>query len=58
MNIKEQVQMNLAYDGKEYKYYNIKELASILGKDLSILPYSIRNLLENLIRNYDDSCYL
>lgn len=54
MNIKEQVQMNLAYDGKEYKYYNIKELASILGKDLSILPYSIRNLLENLIRNYDD----
>ena len=54
MSIKKQVQMNLAYNGKEYQYYNIKKLASILGKDLSILPYSIRNLLENLIRNYDD----
>jgi aconitate hydratase len=54
MNIKQQVQMNIDSEDKSYKFYNIQKLATLYDKDLSILPYSIRNLLENLIRNYDE----
>ncbi|OFI49702.1 aconitate hydratase 1 [Floricoccus tropicus] len=34
----------------EGKFYNLKEFAQSYGKDLSTLPYSIRILLENILR--------
>lgn len=40
---------------KEYKYYSLTEAAKLLNQDISKLPYSLKILLENLIRNFDDS---
>lgn len=42
----------LNVDGKEYDYYSLKEAAQKLG-DISRLPYSMKVLLENLLR-YED----
>ncbi len=42
----------LKVDGKEYDYFNLKAAESALG-DLSTLPYSLKVLLENLLR-YED----
>ena len=44
---------SLKVSGKEYKYYSLQDAASKLGKDISKLPYSLKILLENLIRNFD-----
>ncbi len=38
---------------KEYKYYSLQDAAHKLGKDISKLPFSLKILLENLIRNFD-----
>ena len=38
---------------KEYKFFSLEEVASKLGKDISKLPFSLKILLENLIRNFD-----
>lgn len=38
---------------KEYKFFSLEEAASKLGKDISKLPFSLKILLENLIRNFD-----
>ena len=35
------------------KYFSLQELQN-KGKNIASLPYSIRILLENAIRNYDD----
>lgn len=40
----------LEVDGKKYTYYNIPKAAEALGKDLSKLPFSLKVLLENLLR--------
>lgn len=40
---------------KEYKYYSLNDAAKLLNQDISKLPYSLKILLENLIRNFDDS---
>jgi len=35
---------------REYSYYSLEEASKTLGKDLSRLPYSLKVLLENLLR--------
>ena len=44
---------SLKVGNKEYKYYSLQDAATKLGKDISKLPYSLKILLENLIRNFD-----
>ena len=39
-------------DGKK-TYYSITKLQELSGKDISRLPFSIKILLENVLRNYD-----
>ncbi len=39
--------------GKTYHYYNIETAAKALGKDISRLPFSLKIILENLVR-YED----
>ncbi len=39
-------------DGKKV-YYSITKLQELTGKDISRLPFSIKILLENVLRNYD-----
>jgi aconitate hydratase len=43
----------LSAGGKSYQYFSLPKLAAALGKDLSKLPFSLRILLENLLRNED-----
>ena len=45
----------LTINGKKYKYHSFKELEKKTGKKLSRLPYSLRVLLENLLRYEDGS---
>ena len=47
------VRRTLKVDGKEYDYFSLKELEKTLDRDLSSFPYSLKVLLENLIRNND-----
>ncbi|MEM6592101.1 MAG: aconitase family protein, partial [Cyanobacteria bacterium P01_C01_bin.73] len=42
----------LSVNGKVYQYYSLPEAAKSLG-DVSRLPYSLKVLLENLLRNED-----
>ena len=58
MNIQEQVKSQINFKDTQLTYYDMNKLASLLDKDLSILPFSIRVLLENLIRNYDEKLIL
>ena len=58
MNIKEQVKSQINFQDTQLTYYDMNKLASLLDKDLSVLPFSIRVLLENLIRNYDEKLIL
>jgi len=41
----------LSSGDQQYSYFNLPELARVLGKDSSQLPYSIRLLLEGCLRN-------
>ncbi len=43
----------LTAGGKSYDYYSLKEAATKLGADLSKLPYSLKVVLENLLRFED-----
>jgi aconitate hydratase len=45
----------LKVNDQEFKYYSLHQTASKLGKDLSKLPFSLKILLENLIRHYNGS---
>lgn len=47
------VKKTLSVKGKDYSYYSLKELANELGQDFSKMPYSLKVLLENLVRNLD-----
>ena len=42
----------LTVDGKEYDYFSLAEAAKTIG-DVSKLPYSLKVLLENLLRFED-----
>lgn len=44
---------SLAFAGREYFYYPLAQLQTRYEVDLDGLPYSIRLLLENAIRNFD-----
>lgn len=44
----------LTANGKEYTYYSIPKAAKALGVDFGKLPFSLRILLENLLR-YEDN---
>lgn len=41
------------HNGRAYRYHSLPALADHTGKDLSRLPYSLRILLENLLRQED-----
>ncbi len=43
----------LTVGGKEYDYFSLTRAAEILGKDLTRLPFSLKVLLENLLRFVD-----
>lgn len=43
----------LKSSGKDYSYYSLKEAEKSLGKEISRLPYSLKVLLENLLRFED-----
>ena len=42
----------LSVDGKEYDYFSLEEAAKLIG-DVSKLPYTLKVLLENLLRHED-----
>ena len=43
----------LTVDGQSYIYYNLDAVAGLKGATVSTLPFSLRVLLENLLRNED-----
>jgi aconitate hydratase len=43
----------LDVDGKSYTYFSLPKFAHAIGKDIGKLPFSLRILLENLLRNED-----
>jgi len=47
----EESSLNVA--GKSHNFFSIKEAANKINKDISKLPYSLKILFENLVRNYD-----
>lgn len=47
------IKKKLDIDGKSYNYYSLEELSN-KGHDIHQLPFSIRILLENALRNFDD----
>ncbi|HEY3497439.1 MAG TPA: aconitate hydratase AcnA [Polyangiaceae bacterium] len=48
-----QTRKTLSVAGKSFDYFSLPELAARTGKDLRRLPFSLRILLENLLRNED-----
>jgi aconitate hydratase len=44
----------LSVNGKEYRYFSLRALEAAGKTKLASLPYSIRIVLENLLRNEDD----
>ncbi len=48
-----QTRKTLTVDGKEYTYYSLEEASKQLG-DISRLPYSLKILLENMLRLQDE----
>lgn len=46
-------QQTLKVNGKDYEYYSLPTAGKALGKDTSRLPFSLKVLLENLLR-YED----
>ncbi|MES2678095.1 MAG: aconitate hydratase AcnA [Pseudomonadota bacterium] len=49
LNVKKSFNVN----GKEYHYFSLNDAAAQIGKDISKLPYSLKILLENLLRFED-----
>ena len=48
------VTKELSDDGKKFSFYSLPKLSEDLSFDLKLMPYSLRVLLENLIRNFDN----
>lgn len=44
---------SLTVNNQEYKYFSLPEAAKLLNQDISKLPYSLKILLENLLRFED-----
>lgn len=53
MSYRLQSQKKLHVEGQEYTYYSLEEAAKQLG-DISKLPYSLKILLENMLRLQDE----
>lgn len=49
-----QTRKTLTVDGKDYTYYSLEEASKYL-RDVSRLPYSLKILLENMLRLQDDT---
>ncbi len=47
-------QAQLLVAGKQYSYFSLQDFAKEFDINLQRLPFSIRVLLENLLRNYDE----
>jgi aconitate hydratase len=47
------IKRTFSVDGKQYDYYSLRECEKTLNVDVSRFPYSLKILLENLIRNSD-----
>ncbi|AZL16317.1 aconitate hydratase AcnA [Rickettsiales endosymbiont of Stachyamoeba lipophora] len=45
---------NFHIEGVEYNYYDLKQASDEFNINLDKLPYSLRILFENLLRNYDE----
>jgi aconitate hydratase len=45
----------LTVDGKDYTVYRLSALAQLSGSRVATLPFSLKILLENLLRNEDDA---
>jgi aconitate hydratase len=48
-----QAKKKISVDGKEYTYFSIADAGKALGCDFSRLPFSLKVLLENLLRHED-----
>lgn len=48
-----QTRQTLSLEGRDYTYYSLKQATQYLG-DISRLPYSLKILLENMLRLQDD----
>ena len=46
-------QSTLNAGGKSYRYHSLKTFAKVSGTDLALLPFSLKILLENLLRHED-----
>jgi aconitate hydratase len=44
----------LSVDGKPYRYLSLKQFSKKSGKDISRFPYSMKVLIENLLRHEDN----
>ena len=44
---------SLNLEGKIYQYFSLKEAAEKLGVDISLMPFSLKIVLENLLRFED-----
>lgn len=45
-----ELKKELVLNGKKFSYFSLNEIAKNLGKDLARLPYSLKILLENVVR--------
>ena len=52
-SVKEITKIHIQDKTNKYSLYSLKKLSQELGKDVTRLPYSIRVLLENQLRNID-----
>lgn len=52
---KEEFQSHFEFGGEIYTYYDLKKLQTLDLAQINKLPYSIRVLLENLLRNFDQN---
>ncbi|MGT2965109.1 aconitate hydratase AcnA [Streptococcus acidominimus] len=43
-----------SFNHHEFRYYSIRDLVAQEGKDVAQLPYTIRILIESLLRTYDE----
>ena len=54
-HLKDQCKVSLETESGSVSAYSLTKLAEVTGKSVSRLPYSIRILVENMLRNYDGS---
>ena len=44
------IKKELELNGKKFSFFSLKEASKVFGKDISKLPYSLKILLENILR--------